>query len=831
VEYQKALEVQKRLAPDSLTVATSYNNIGAVLRSQGNLEGALVEYQKALEIEERLAPDSLTVATFYNNIGLVLKSQGDLEGVLVEYQKALEIQKRLAPDSLTVATFYINIGSVLYSQGDLEGALVEYQKALEIRKRLAPNSLTVATSYNNIGLVLYSQGDLEEALKYFGNADSILMSSRLNLVALHPSKLFCLYNMGEIYLAQNLPDRALEYADRVLNVAPDYKWAYVTRGKALLAIGNCEDAIACFDEAVSRSPNFGDAHAGKVEAELALAKQLEHDKKLDDAQMERVAETVASALLSDPASTDSVDENIKRTLKRAASVGRGQRLQEVSDAADSTALQVPKERINDRDDMWATVQYLVVEFEKQKSNFEKSDKEKSEQIEKLSVKDKEKSERIEKLESKLAQHGIRFDKLEVRIDKQEVRSDKQEVRSDKQEVRIDKQEVRIDAVEENLDKIWKEIQQIRVTVDRAIERVIQQRGALSKEQEDRIRKIREDENLTEFFEAFLTELDCIVTMAKAINPDQIDWQPELPLAMSFACMAAQLITLAVTAAEGVPGAASVNKGIAFAFSFVYKVQQKLEYKTIANIASVTQGLKHYDDLLLELALAACEEHSAVIRELPKWNSELGKEFRKNLFRAWADICGFDWDEINDKNVKNKLWEKAKESAKGLLLGRVRFYQASGKKDLILIRKENPEKAELFSHMENDKFIELIGRIRAKGLWDKGKLWLFGGEEVSVDSLTRKLVGGKQPLSPAYCYGRTQGRRILYGFLVKGADEIIKYPKTKEDESQAQAVIRELQKKLSEAEEIYEKKAKKESFLKKLITVERGFASPTAKSND
>jgi hypothetical protein len=232
---------------------------------------------------------------------------------------------------------------------------------------------------------------------------------------------------------------------------------------------------------------------------------------------------------------------------------------------------------------------------------------------------------------------------------------------------------------------------------------------------------------------------------------------------------------------------------------------------------------------LELALAACEEHSAVIRELPKWHSELGQEFRKNLFRVWADICGFDGDEINEENVKNKLWKKAKKSAKGLLLGRVRFYQALGKKDLILKRKENPEKAELFSHMDNDEFIELIGRIRAKYLWYMGKLWLFGGK-VSVDSLTRQLVGGKQPLSPAYCYGRTQGRRILYGFLVEGAD-IIKYPETKEDESQAQAVIRELQKILSKAEEEYEEKAKKKSFLRKLITVERGFASPTAKSND
>jgi rhomboid domain-containing protein 1 len=163
VEYQKALEIRKRLAPDSLTVATSYNNIGLVLYSQGDLEGALVEYQKALEVQKRLAPDSLTVATSYNNIGAVLRSQGNLEGALVEYRKALEIQKRLAPDSLDLAASYHNIGEVLKSQGNLKGALVEYQKALEIEERLAPDSLAVAMLYNNIGSVLDSQGNLKRS--------------------------------------------------------------------------------------------------------------------------------------------------------------------------------------------------------------------------------------------------------------------------------------------------------------------------------------------------------------------------------------------------------------------------------------------------------------------------------------------------------------------------------------------------------------------------------------------------------------------------------------------------------------------------------------------
>jgi tetratricopeptide (TPR) repeat protein len=59
------LEIRERLAPGSLDVAASYNNIGLVYQSQGKLTEALGCYQKALEIRERLAPGSLDVAASY----------------------------------------------------------------------------------------------------------------------------------------------------------------------------------------------------------------------------------------------------------------------------------------------------------------------------------------------------------------------------------------------------------------------------------------------------------------------------------------------------------------------------------------------------------------------------------------------------------------------------------------------------------------------------------------------------------------------------------------------------------------------------------------------
>lgn len=66
---------------DALDLADALMGEGVGHYNGGNIEAALVEFRKALAIQERLAPDSLTIATTYNNIGSVLQDQGDLEAV------------------------------------------------------------------------------------------------------------------------------------------------------------------------------------------------------------------------------------------------------------------------------------------------------------------------------------------------------------------------------------------------------------------------------------------------------------------------------------------------------------------------------------------------------------------------------------------------------------------------------------------------------------------------------------------------------------------------------------------------------------------------------
>jgi tetratricopeptide (TPR) repeat protein len=143
--WQQALAIREQLAPNSLQVANTLNNLGsvaAILVATWRVRSSM--YQQALAIFEKLAPNSLEVAGTLNNLGSVAYSRGDLARAEQYYQQALAIFEKLAPNSLQVAGTLHNLGNVAQDRGDLARAEQLYQQALAIKEKLAPNSLDVA---------------------------------------------------------------------------------------------------------------------------------------------------------------------------------------------------------------------------------------------------------------------------------------------------------------------------------------------------------------------------------------------------------------------------------------------------------------------------------------------------------------------------------------------------------------------------------------------------------------------------------------------------------------------------------------------------------------
>ena len=264
--YPKALEMLQKalgiwldvLGANHPYVATSYSNIGVVYDSQGNYPKALEMHQKALDIDlEVLGANHPDVATSYNNQGLVYKSQGNYPKALEMYQKALAIRLEvLGANHPYVATSYNNIGSVYDSQGNYPKALEMYQKALDIGLDvLGANHPDVARSYNNMGCVYHSQGNYPKALEMYQKSLDILLEV---LGANHPDVARSYNNIGSIYDSQGNYPKALEMYQKALDIKlevlganhPDVARSYNNMGLVYESQGDYPKALEMHQKAL-----------------------------------------------------------------------------------------------------------------------------------------------------------------------------------------------------------------------------------------------------------------------------------------------------------------------------------------------------------------------------------------------------------------------------------------------------------------------------------------------------------------------------------------------------------------------------------------------------
>ena len=80
-------------------MATAHNNLGLVLRAQGDLAGARGCFERALAIDERVyGLEHPEVAVDANNLGNALQDLGDLAGARGCYERALGILEKFLPE-------------------------------------------------------------------------------------------------------------------------------------------------------------------------------------------------------------------------------------------------------------------------------------------------------------------------------------------------------------------------------------------------------------------------------------------------------------------------------------------------------------------------------------------------------------------------------------------------------------------------------------------------------------------------------------------------------------------------------------------------------------
>mmetsp|Transcript_3192 Transcript_3192/g.4702 ORF Transcript_3192/g.4702 Transcript_3192/m.4702 type:complete len:992 (-) Transcript_3192:83-3058(-) len=155
------------------SLALSYNRIGAVYTSRGDLESALHAMHEALEMQvEILGDDHIEVAKTLHNIGVCHRHRNKLDGALEFYQHAHEIfTSNLGRDHLDTVRTLHNIGGVHRRRKEYPEAMECFKEVLEVRRRLlGDNHPSVAITFVSIAAVLRRAGRNEEAVRFYALA-------------------------------------------------------------------------------------------------------------------------------------------------------------------------------------------------------------------------------------------------------------------------------------------------------------------------------------------------------------------------------------------------------------------------------------------------------------------------------------------------------------------------------------------------------------------------------------------------------------------------------------------------------------------------------------
>jgi tetratricopeptide (TPR) repeat protein len=198
----QALDLLASLAaekPNDVTyqrdLSIAHDEIGDVLKTQGNWPEALQAYRQSLAIRERLAhADSENTAWqfdlifSYQRIGDVELELGHLAEAANNFSTRHAILARLTAQEPNdtqlqwlLADSYLRLGRVHEQQGNLAGAFASYQTCREIMEQLAntdPDNggwqFDLAFAYRRIGEVEFARGHLNEAAESYAARHAIL---------------------------------------------------------------------------------------------------------------------------------------------------------------------------------------------------------------------------------------------------------------------------------------------------------------------------------------------------------------------------------------------------------------------------------------------------------------------------------------------------------------------------------------------------------------------------------------------------------------------------------------------------------------------------------
>ena len=212
--------------------AAAHDEIGIVLASRGDLDGAIAEYQQALAA----MPD---YELAHYNLGCALAQKGDTAGAVAHYRAAIAAYP-------TFADARYNLGTVLLETGHANEAVAEFRAALADQ----PDS---AKFHNNLATAYWQLGRRDDAIRTYERA-----------LQLQPNHAKAHFNLGTLLFQAGQPDLGLSHLQTAVRLDPADADAhksladvYLARQEFEAAIGEYRKASALHLDSPELSNNFG----------------------------------------------------------------------------------------------------------------------------------------------------------------------------------------------------------------------------------------------------------------------------------------------------------------------------------------------------------------------------------------------------------------------------------------------------------------------------------------------------------------------------------------------------------------------------------------------
>ncbi len=228
-------------------LASTYAEKAQTVRNQGNIyielgqpDQAIHMYKKSLDLAY-LSKDKLTIALSLANIAYVYRQQAKFEEAVSYLIKAVQIAEEIDNKTL-LAGIYIQLALIQYNRKIYADAKKYASEALPLY-HASENKQGSATALTIIGGCFSEENDFINAKKYIEQAYSLNKAlGDKRQIATSSS------NLAEIELSLKNYEQCIKYCNaaitelKALNVVINLIGTYITRGKALIALKQLDDA-------------------------------------------------------------------------------------------------------------------------------------------------------------------------------------------------------------------------------------------------------------------------------------------------------------------------------------------------------------------------------------------------------------------------------------------------------------------------------------------------------------------------------------------------------------------------------------------------------------